>query len=200
MAEMRVDPRLNSRVQSCVIEQAQAQPTSEFTDTIKLNAMTVGTLFMTLMHIDPAMSFAYEQEGEDSVTDEMIVSGVQTNWFEVERLWRQQSGLPPEGGTPPPSPEVTSVSPTTGARNGGVTLTITGVALTDTTKVSLNNIACTALSVVSDTSTAVATQSGQGLYPVVAPGWQRPHRPLPRCRMTTESLLPSSLNGRCTSR
>jgi hypothetical protein len=80
MSEMRTDPRLTSRVQSCVIEQAQQYPTSEFTGEIKLNAMTVGMLFMTLMHTDPTMSDAYEEEGEDSVTDEMILDSVTRNW------------------------------------------------------------------------------------------------------------------------
>lgn len=87
MAQMRMDPLLNSRIQSAVIEQAQLKADSPFVETIKNNSMTVTSLFVTLMTTDQIFSDAYETK--DGVTDEMILGGVQTNWAEVESMWRR---------------------------------------------------------------------------------------------------------------
>jgi IPT/TIG domain-containing protein len=167
MADMRVDPRFNSRVQSSIIQEAQARPISEFTEAIKLNAMSVGALFVTLIHTDPAISDAYEQEGEDSVTDEMILGGVRLNWDEVESLWRQQTGLAPLPPVDPAAPTIIAIDPIRGT--SGTTVTITGTTLSGTTSVTIDGYDCVPLTVVSDTEVTVVTPAGphKGTYPVL---------------------------------
>jgi len=89
MAQMRLDPLLNSRIQSCVIQQAQTKPDSPFVEAIKTNSMSVVGLFVPLMTTDQIFSDAYEQDGNDGVTDQMILAGVQANWDGVESMWRR---------------------------------------------------------------------------------------------------------------
>ena len=92
MAQMRMDPMLNSRIQSCVIEQAQGKDASAFTEAIMLNAMTITTMFTTVMHTDTIMSDAYESA--EGVTDYMILVGVQSHWDEVETMWTSSQPVP----------------------------------------------------------------------------------------------------------
>lgn len=167
MAQMRVDPMLSSRIQSCIIQESQARPSSDFTEFIKLNAMTVGTLFISLMHTDPIMSDAYEASGVDGVTDQMILDGVRANWDEVESLWRKQTGLAPLPPVDPAVPTVIAVDPIRGGV--GTTVTVTGTLLSGTTSVTIDTFACDSLTVVSDTEVTAVTPAGphKGTYPVM---------------------------------
>jgi hypothetical protein len=64
-------------------------------------------------------------------------------------------------GAPPPTPSVTSVSPTSGPTTGGTSVTITGTALTGATSVKFGSAAATNVSVNSDTNITATSPAGQ---------------------------------------
>jgi hypothetical protein len=95
MAQLRIDSSFSSRVQSCVVEQARIMPTDAFTRAVKLNTMTITSMFVNLMVTDPALIAAYEAGGVDAITDTMISSGVQSEWSEVSLLYMSTSASSP---------------------------------------------------------------------------------------------------------
>ena len=58
---------------------------------------------------------------------------------------------------PFPSPTVTSITPDTGPTEGGTTITITGTNFYDTTDVTIDNISCTTITIVSSTEITCET-------------------------------------------
>jgi hypothetical protein len=96
------------------------------------------------------------------ITDEDITSHTDNMFSEVARIF-----YPYSADTPPSQPVISGVDPTSGSK--GTTITISGVALSGTTNVALNDLDCTNLNVVSDTEVTADTplDTGKGVWPLV---------------------------------
>lgn len=102
------------------------------------------------------------------ITDDEIRDHTQSMFAEVARIFYPTSEPPPDGGNGGGvSATVIGVDPTTGSRNGGTTVTITGTGLTGTTDVTIDQ-PCTNVTVVDDsTVTAITQASARDTFPVI---------------------------------
>jgi hypothetical protein len=85
------------------------------------------------------------------ITDEEIQSHTQSMFSEVAKIFYPYSASPPQ-------PVISGVSPTGGPN--GTTITVSGVALSGTTKITLDTFDCVNLDVVSDTEVTADTPAG----------------------------------------
>ena len=93
-ADLRFDAAISNRTHSCMLRETLYRPATPFTQAIQINAMTITTLFVTFLSTDPGVLDAYEIDATNGVTDEMILSSVQGNWDDVEKLWQTTQPAP----------------------------------------------------------------------------------------------------------
>jgi hypothetical protein len=174
------DVNFGRRSRACINETANSLNQSDnpaiaalATDLLKQEALQT-TVMLNSICAGPNFSIIVDNgDGtidSTKISDEDIKAHTQAMFTEVAWVFYPDLTAPPDippDEVPPDEVTVTDISPISGDKNGGTTVTITGTGLTGTTDVTISN-PCTNVTVVSDTTvTAITPTAAKATFPVI---------------------------------